>query len=134
MGKVNIFTLLFLFMPFIINIHGPIASGKTTITVLLRKRLKNIVYINRPTLKKDLKILGKETARKISSEASYFMLGKLLKIKKNILVSEIVPSLLYLQKHCKQFSKPERYDVVIDTERMSVNEVFCLILQRIKKS
>lgn len=75
-------------MPFIINIHGPIASGKTTITSLLQKKLKNIVYIDKPTLKKDLKLLGKERAREISSEASYFMLGQCMKLKRNILVTE----------------------------------------------
>lgn len=160
-------------MPFIINIHGPIASGKTTITALLQKKLKNIVYIDKPTLKKDLKLLGKEKAREISSEASYFMLGKLLKFKKNILVSEMsptkiiqrharemkkhnyvlhsffllcslptavnrvkkrsdIPSLAYLKKHYQLFSKPEKYDVVIDTEKMSKNEVVRFILRCVR--
>ncbi len=172
MGKVNILSSLFLCMPFIINIHGPIASGKTTTTKLLQKKFKNILYIDKPALKKDLKLLGKEKARKISSEASYFMLGQCINTKKNILVSEMsptkivkhfktqmnkynytlfsffldcslptsmkrvkirsdIPSLDYLGKNYKKFSKPEKGDIVIDTEKLTPKESLQFILQHV---
>lgn len=160
-------------MPQLINIHGPLASGKSTLTTLLRKKL-HYIHVDRPFLKKALKPLGKPLAKRISREIAYLIIKGFMKLKKNIIVQEMSPTGLknrlhsemkkyhytfysfclscslktalkrnklrkkratdiHVKKLHKEFSGPEKEDVVIHTEQVSPQQAVDLIMKRIQK-
>ena len=77
-------------MPKIITLHGPMAAGKSTITELLREKLPSFPYVDRPYIKRGLKPAGRKEALKISKEASYFIIEKLMELGKDIIVQEVM--------------------------------------------
>jgi adenylylsulfate kinase-like enzyme len=88
----------------IIIIHGPMASGKSTITNKLNEILKDYTFVDRAYIK-DI-MLGKlrkknpDLARKISKDAMFTIMKDLMKNKQNILLQEIrLPS---VKKHLKK--------------------------------
>lgn len=75
-------------MPKLILIHGPIASGKTTITQQLLTKLKDYAFIDRAYIKDMLKPSGKNDAKIIADKVVILALQELMKLNKNILVQE----------------------------------------------
>ncbi len=75
-------------MPNLILIHGPIASGKSTLCKQLLKQLKGYAFVDRAYLKQMLKPCGKQDAKIIANKTTMFMVEELMKLKKNILVQE----------------------------------------------
>ena len=96
-------------MPKIITIHGPMAVGKSTITELLRKKLPDYVYVDRPYIKRGLKPLGKKLALKISKDASYDIIRQIMKLNRDIIVQEVSP--VSLKKKLKHYLKRYKYEV-----------------------
>jgi adenylylsulfate kinase-like enzyme len=78
-------------MPRIVNIHGLMAAGKSTIVDILNKKLKTYSYIDRAYIKKQLRPAGKQNARKVSKKATYLLIKELMKLRKNILIQEVNP-------------------------------------------
>ena len=68
-------------MKYLINITGPMASGKSTLTALVWRHFENYAYVDRPRMKRGLKPAGKDIARVISKKATYLMLVELMKDK-----------------------------------------------------
>jgi len=160
-------------MPKIILIHGSMAVGKSTITEKLMKKLPNFAYVDRPYIKRGLKPLGRELAKKLSKEASYDIIKQIMKLKKNIIVQEVnIVSLRkklksYLKKYnykiyafhltcslkeakkreknrtkksrsrllekiTKEFPPPSKFEIIIDTEKLSVRQAVDYIIKKIK--
>jgi len=159
-------------MPKILNLNGPMAAGKTTITEILHKKLKTYSYVDRSHIKKKLKPSGRNNARKISKKASYLLIKELMKLKKNILTQEVNPTDLkkklrpYFKDYnlksfyiyCKldtaikrdikrtkktrshlvriihsRYNGPEKGEIPINTDEMSVKQSVDLILKEIRK-
>jgi len=161
----------------IITIHGPIGAGKSTLTEMLRERLPSYSYVDRPFIKKGLKPAGKKEAKRLSREASYFLIRELVGMSQNIIVQEVNPEIMkrsfgedFFEKHdyrlisffvsCSvetaikrdierktgtageervreihsQFYKPAPYEIVIDTEKMSVDECIAKMMAEIKSN
>jgi adenylylsulfate kinase-like enzyme len=93
-------------MPNIIAIHGPMAVGKSTITSLLRKKLRNYAYVDRPYIKRGLKPLGKESAKKISKDASYSIIRQITKLKKDMITEELSAKQIRnkIKNHIKKYN------------------------------
>lgn len=72
----------------LILIHGPFASGKSTLCKQLLKKLKGYAFVDRAYLKQMLKPCDKQDARLVANKTSQFMVEELMKLKKNILVQE----------------------------------------------
>ena len=96
-------------MPKIILIHGSMAVGKSTITEQLRKKLPNFVYVDRPYIKRGLKPLGRELAKKLSKETSYDIIKKIMKLKEDIIVQEV--NVISLKKKLKSYLKKYKYKI-----------------------
>ncbi|MBU0907899.1 MAG: AAA family ATPase [Nanoarchaeota archaeon] len=90
-------------MPTLINIHGPIASGKSTTCDALRKKLKDFAFVDHAYIKRMLSPIGRTNAKKIFGEATIFILKELMKLRKDILVQERNP--IKLKKRLKTFLK-----------------------------
>ncbi|MBI2667600.1 AAA family ATPase [Candidatus Woesearchaeota archaeon] len=161
-------------MPKIVNLHGVMASGKSTIVEILNKKLKNYSYVDRAYIKKMLKPAGRENARKISKKATFLIIKELMKLKKNILVQELNPidlkrklrpyfkkfnyKLISFHLYCSLntslkrdksrtkktrgdlvrkthylYSKPEKIDFQINTDKLKINESVGLIIKKIKE-
>ncbi len=84
-------------MPILINIHGPTASGKSTIITNLQRYLPSYAFVDRAYMKKMLQPSGKDLAKEISNKTTIFILKELMKSKKNIIVQEVGPT--FLKKH-----------------------------------
>lgn len=98
-------------MPNIITIHGPVGAGKSTLTAILRERLPTYSYVDRPYIKRGLKPAGREQALKLSKEASYFLIEKLVSMKQDIIVQEVNP--VSMKKHLgEKFFKEHRYKII----------------------
>ena len=71
--------------PKILIIHGSMASGKSTISSELNKKLKNFILIDRAYLKdtmlREVKAKNPELAKQTSKEAMYLIAKKLMKHK-----------------------------------------------------
>ena len=85
------------------------ASGKSTISSKLEKKLKNYVLVDRAYLKdtvlSKVKARERELALKLSKDAMFFIAKRLMKRKYNIILQEIrVPSVKkYLKKEIKEY-------------------------------
>ena len=76
-------------MPKLVIIHGPTATGKSTISTLLVEKLTDFGFVDRAYIKNMLKRIGKPIAKRISDDASIFIIKELMIIKKNIFVQEL---------------------------------------------
>jgi adenylylsulfate kinase-like enzyme len=75
-------------MPKLILIHGPIASGKSTLSKALLNELKRFAFVDRAYMKRMLKPIGKPEAKAITNKAIKLIVAELMKLKKDILVQE----------------------------------------------
>ena len=79
--------------PKIIIIHGPMAAGKSTTTKELMKKLKDYTLVDRAYLKDEMlrrvKKKDKTLAKKISQDAMFLIVRKLMNHKYNILLQEV---------------------------------------------
>ena len=76
------------YMPKLILIHGPIASGKSTLSRALLKKLKGFAFVDRAYMKRMLKPIGKPDAKAITNKAVKLIVEELMKLGKDILVQE----------------------------------------------
>ena len=90
-------------MKTLINLTGPIAVGKTTMMNLLRKELKDYIFVDRAHMKDMLKPLEKKYRKKIADESALYVTKELMKRKKNILIYEQNTS--DLKRKLRNFSK-----------------------------
>ncbi len=107
-------------MPTIINIHGPMAAGKSTLTKLMREHFKDYAYVDRPNLKKGLQPLGKPLAKALSKDAVYFVVKQLMKQGNNIILEEINPE--SLKKKLRYYFKKYNYTLHSFYVQCSVEE------------
>jgi adenylylsulfate kinase-like enzyme len=96
-------------MPNIILIHGPMAAGKSTITAELRKRLPDYAYVDRPYIKRGLKPLGRETAKKLSKAATYDIMREIMKLGRDMIVEELNPA--STRKKLKHYLRTYDYEI-----------------------
>lgn len=75
----------------IINLHGPMAAGKSTLTEMLREKYTDFAYVDRPFIKRGLKPAGNTLAKSISKDATYFIIKEIIKNNVNIIVQEVNP-------------------------------------------
>ncbi len=156
-------------MATLINIHGPVAVGKSTTVEKLLPQLKNYVFIDRAYIKHHLSALGREERKVVSKKAVYLLLEQCIYRDANILTQELNPESLYrhvgllLEKHKYRFlsfrlaarwettiarsrarqknahegrmrkiwdsyPQPSKFDIIIDTEQLSEEEVVERIL------
>jgi predicted ABC-type ATPase len=155
----------------IITIHGPLGSGKSTLTNLFLKNFSNFSYVNRPYIKRGLKPLGKELSLRYSKETCFYLLEKLINLNVDIIVEEINPQCIkdyfkdklknyeiisfYLicsvenaiqreltrnknilgeegvKKIHEEYKKPHDYEIVINTDNLSIEECFEIIKKEI---
>ncbi|MBN2567624.1 AAA family ATPase [Candidatus Woesearchaeota archaeon] len=76
-------------MPTLITVNGPMASGKSTLTTLLRKELADYAYVDRPNIKRGLRALEQEEKRKLSKQAALYLTRLLMEEGYDIIVEEI---------------------------------------------
>ena len=158
----------------IITIHGPVGTGKSTLTEVLREKLPTHSYVDRPYIKRGLKPAGKKEALRLSKEASYFLIRELVNMNQNIIVQEVNPESLrnklgaeFFEQHnyklisffisCSvdtairrdiersaktvgeegvrkihsEYVSPSPYEIIIDTDKMSVAECINEMLSHI---
>ena len=77
--------------PTIVLIHGPMASGKSTVTNELDKLLKNYHFVDRAYIKNVMlnKLEDRDLAKELSKKATFLIMKGLMKTKKNILLQEM---------------------------------------------
>jgi len=92
----------------LIIIHGPIATGKSTISKLLLENLNDYVFVDKEYFKYMLKKIGKENAKKISTDTSLFIIKELMKLNKNIITQEM--SMKTIFKKLKNYSN--NYEII----------------------
>lgn len=119
-------------MPNLIILHGPPAAGKSTLTNVLREKLSTWPYVDRPNIKRGLKPLGREEAKKLSKEMSYTILKELMKLKKNIIVQEVNPS--SVKKKLRYYLKKYNYQIFAFYIHCSVDEAIQRDKKRTKKT
>jgi predicted ABC-type ATPase len=69
-------------------------SGKSTLVAELRKKLPTYAYVDRPNIKRGLKPIGNELARKIARTASFAAVGELIDFNVDMLLEELSPESL----------------------------------------
>ncbi|MBN1275652.1 AAA family ATPase [Candidatus Woesearchaeota archaeon] len=94
----------------IINLHGPPGVGKSTLSTILREKLPDYAYVDRPYIKRGLKPAGKELAKRLSKQAAYFLIGELIKEEKDVITEEINPKSLY-NRFGQDYFKEHGYEV-----------------------
>jgi len=77
--------------PIIVIIHGPMASGKSTITNKLEKLLVNYHFIDRAYIKNIMlkKLENRELAKNLSKNATFLIMSGLMQSKENIMLQEM---------------------------------------------
>jgi len=78
-------------MPTLINIGGPIASGKSSVCKILLEKLPDFAFVDLASMKKFLKPAGKPFAKEVAIKSAMFMVKNLAENGKNILVQELNP-------------------------------------------
>ena len=119
-------------MPTIINIHGPMAAGKSTLTRLMRENFKTYAYVDRPNIKKGLDPLGKPISRALSKDAVYFIVKQFMKQGYNIILEEINPE--SLKKKLRYYFKKYHYTLHSFYVHCSVEEAMKRDVQRSNKN
>ena len=168
-------------MKLLININGPMAIGKSTLTTKIWRHLKNWPFVDRPMIKRGLKPLGGALSKEISKKATYEIIKDLMKIDETpgIIVAELDPEIInkkigkemkkygykllpfrlicsvkeaekreiqrqkergglkpilsHLRKIHSEFKHPHNFEVIIDTEKNSVDKSFKLMKKTIKE-
>lgn len=82
-------------MKHLVIVHGPPGVGKSTLTGLLREQLQEYAYVDRPYIKRGLKPAGKDVARRLSKEASYLLISRLVELGKDIIAEEVDPESVF---------------------------------------
>ena len=92
----------------IITINGPMASGKSTLSAELNKRLKDYVFVDRAYIKdimlRKVRDNDKKIAKQLSKEAAHVLIRGLMQNRKNIIVQELMPSSI-MKHHAKELKK-----------------------------
>ena len=110
--------------PTILIIHGPMASGKSTVCSHLHDKLKDYVFVDKAYIKdtmlKRLKKVDRQTAKDITNKTVYFMLEQIIPLKKNILIQELRAH--SLEKHVGKLLKKYNYKIFSFYLECSVEE------------
>lgn len=77
--------------PTILIIHGPMASGKSTVTIKLDNVLKDYHFVDRAYIKNVMlkKLDDRELAKELSKKATFLIIKGLIEKKNNILLQEM---------------------------------------------
>lgn len=97
--------------PTILIIHGPMASGKSTVTNELDKLLKDYHFVDRAHIKNVMlkKLEDRELAKELSKKATFLTMKGLMKKKVNIMLQEMrTPQ---IKKHFRKEIKKYGYRI-----------------------
>lgn len=77
--------------PTILIIHGPMASGKSTVTNELDKLLKEYLFVDRAYIKNVMlkNLDDRELAKELSKDATYLIMKGLMKKRASIMLQEM---------------------------------------------
>lgn len=169
-------------MKLLVNINGPMAIGKSTLTTLIWRELKNWPFVDRPMIKRGLKPAPNNIHKKLSKKATFELIKYLMKEENvnGILVAEMNAEhivrdigkemkeadyellsfrlvcsveeaerreierqknrgkdtharLEHLRRIHAEQTPPYDFEVIVDTEKMSIKESFEFMMNEIKK-
>ncbi len=110
--------------PILISIHGPMASGKSTVCSHLYNKLKDYVFVDKAYIKdtmlKRLKKTDREKAKEIANKVTIYMLKQVIPLQKNILLQEM--RYCTIEKRLGDLLKKNNYRIVSFYLECSIEE------------